>query len=310
MKTQIGFVAFFAAMIGVSAVRAAPIPGAPLDPQHPGSKAYSFHSEELKISCQGRAVEVFFPRDSKGLTPPLTPVIVFGHGQALDVSHYRGTFEHLAKKGIAAIHPAYDTGFFDQAWERMGRDYIRLTECVLDRYPELDKTKIIYSGHSKGAYVASIAAGLAFDKATRAAPAAAVLFAPAGADETTLTKIGPRVALTVVYSDNDTVVSGDLSRKIFERAGSQFKQQILLKSYTPPATDTKLEAGHFWLLTKSSFFGGGPEGALHYYGSWKWLVAAAQDLNNGGALTHPYLYGAQATEKGVVGISDELRRTW
>ena len=68
-----------------------------------------------------------------------------------------------------------------------------------------------------------------------------------------------------------------------------------------------LPADHMWPLTEKSFFGGGPESALHYYGSWKWLVAAALDLGEGNRYTHPFLYGEPAVDKGIPGETDERR---
>jgi uncharacterized protein (DUF2141 family) len=134
-----------------------------------------------------------------------------------------------------------------------------------------------------------------------------VLFEPAGFDAGTLGKIAADTALTVVYSDRDTIVSRDISDKIYAGAGSKRRQMILMKSYdTSPA----LVADHMWPLTERSAFGGGPESALHYYGSWKWLVAAAQDLTNGSRYEDPFLYGVPALEKGIPGLKDEVLRNW
>lgn len=58
----------------------------------------------------------------------------------------------------------------------------------------------------------------------------------------------------------------------------------------------------------TGIFGGGDETALHYFGEWKWLVAAAQDLNDGGTFTKPYLYGDLAGDKGVNGLTDDVMR--
>jgi acetyl esterase/lipase len=270
-------------------------PSAPTDPAHPGSKVYSHESEQKKIKCKGRDVDVFLP---KGLQEP--SVVVFGHGQALDVSHYKETFEHLAKKGIAAIHPMFDTGFFDQDWNRMGKDYVELTDCAITQFG-LSRKNVVFAGHSKGAYVASIAAGLAFQNNMTVKPGAVVLFAPAGADAKSLPKIGGEVFLTVAFSDKDTVVGKDLSETIFRKAGSERKQFIQVKSYAD------LEANHFWPLTKSSFFGGGPESALHYYGSWKWLVASVWFLERGES---EYLYGKFSLEKGQEGLLDDAQYSW
>ncbi len=272
---------------------------APKDPFHPGSKTYSFTPNEKTFTCSGRAVTVVSPANRN----TLAPVVVFGHGQALSLNHYRKTFEHLAGKGVAVIFPAYDKGFFDQDWQRMGRDFIQLTDCVLKQSPQLDASRIIYGGHSKGAYVASIAAGLAPSINPNAAPKSVVIFAPAGADSSSLSKIENSVVLTVVFSEADTIVSREFSETIYSRASSDYRQFILLKNYAGQKAD------HMWPLTESSMFGGGPEGPFHYYGSWKWLVAAAEDLDAGGDRKNSFLYGDAAIDKGDR-TKDELKRSW
>ena len=123
-------------------------------------------------------------------------------------------------------------------------------------------------------------------------------------------KIGRETSLTVVFSDADTVVPRSYSETIFQKAGAGKKQLISLKSYTLSDSDRALKADHMWPLTKAGFFGGGPEGPLHYYGSWKWLVAAARDLSAGGRFDEPYLYGQQALEKGIPGFTDEAQRNF
>jgi len=284
---------------------AEPLPGSPADPDHPGSKVYSYGVVRKDFTCQGRAVNVFLPTGGNG--PQSFPVVVYGHGQSLGVSSYKATFEHLAKKGIASVFPAFDTGFFDQDWNRMGRDYVTLTDCVAAQLPELDSSRVVYAGHSKGAYVAQIAAGLAPGMSAKSAPRAIVLFAPAGFDSPSLSQIDPRTALTVVFSDRDTIVKRDLSESIFSGAKSHRRQLILMKSYSE--TTPALNADHFWPVTEKGMFGGGPEGPLHYHGSWKWLVAAARDLS-GGRFEDPYLYGQVALEKGVPQMMDDVKRNW
>ncbi len=294
-----------ASLLAASAAQALPPPSAPTDPLHPGSKTYSFGVSTQNLTCQGRAVNVVLPTgpsDGRGFA-----VVVYGHGQALGLSAYKGTFEHLAKKGVAVVFPAFDNGFFDQDWNRMGRDFVSQADCALAQFRELDSTRVVYSGHSKGAYVASIAAGLATGMGARSVPKAIVLFEPAGYDASTLNKIPADSALTVVFSDRDTIVSRDISDKIYAGAASKRRQLILVKSYnTTPA----LVADHMWPLTEKGAFGGGPESSLHYFGSWKWLVAAAQDLTNGSRYEDPFLYGLPALDKGIPELNDEVLRNW
>lgn len=273
-------------------------PASPQDPTHPGSLDYPHQVVKKTVRCLGRDTPVFLStRKTK------QPFVVFGHGQALDVSHYEKTHQHLAGKGIASAHPPYDTGFFDRDWKRMGKDYVEIAACVASAFSnEIDATKIVYSGHSKGAYVAQIAAGLAQQVSPGAAPKAIVLFNPAGSDSATLKTIPLDTALTVAFSDQDTVVEKRFSEEITKGAGSKMRQMFTVLSYqtTPP-----LKADHFWSLTKPSAFGGGNESSFHYFGSWKWLTSAALDLETTATFSHPHLYGALAAEKGLPGLQDQ-----
>jgi apolipoprotein D and lipocalin family protein len=273
-------------------------PTSPKDIAHPGNIDYSHQAVKKSVRCLGRDTPVFLStRKAK------QPLVAFGHGQALDVSHYEKTHQHLAGKGIASLHPPYDTGFFDRNWKRMGEDYAAIVACVATAFPgEIDASRIVYSGHSKGAYVAQIAAGLAPRVAPAAVPKAVVLFNPAGSDQTSLKLIPTDTAMTVVFSDQDTVVEKRFSEDILKNAGSKMRQMFTVLSYkTTPA----LKADHFWTLTKPSTFGGGNESSFHYFGSWKWLTAAALDLEESTPFTHPYLYTPLALNKGLPGVDDQ-----
>lgn len=278
------------------------LPTAPTDSSHPGSKIYNFSFEKQKVTCLGRNVDVFLPVAKTGSMR--FPVVVFGHGQALSLNNYQATFEHLAQKGVAVVFPQYSNGFFDQDWTRMGRDYIQMADCATKSFSQkLNTEEIVFSGHSKGAYVASVAAGLIEGANVPFSLKATVLFAPAGFDQKTLPSVPQDSSLTVVFSDSDTIVEKKFSDEIFSKSAAGKKQFIFFKSY-----GSALKADHFWPLTKGSAFGGGNESAFHYYGLWKWLVAAAEDVNSGSPFNNPYLYGELATDKGQAGLQDDIRR--
>lgn len=288
----------------------AQLPSAPTDAQHPGSKIYSYGFKSERLNCNGRDVDVFVPQGkTKKRSNANYPAIVFGHGQALDVDNYRLSMEHLAKKGIVAVFPTYDKGFFDRDWRRMGRDYVNLTDCAFKQIKtrfgvDTSYDQVVFSGHSKGAYVASIASGLSYKEEMLVKPRAIVLFQAAGLDIELNQAIDPMIPFTVVYSDKDTIVSRQISNDLFSSSPSIKKQFILLKSYP------ELSADHFWPLTKGAIFGGGPESSLHYFALWKWLVAAAKDLTIGGQGNNPYLYGDRASDKGITTLVDEISRNW
>ncbi len=277
----------------------------PTDPKHPGSQIYNFQFTEAKFNCAKRNVVVFLPQ-------PLnlgTSVIVFGHGQSLDVEHYRDTYIHLAKKGIAVIHPSFSTGFFDTNWTRMGRDYINQAKCITDQIKELNVNSVVFSGHSKGAYVAGVAGGLAFKESLALKPSSVLLMNAAGLDPQILKSLDPSVEMTVVYSDKDSIVKKQISEDLYSLSPSFKKQFILVKSY-PKSSGKIFEADHFWPLTKSTWLGGTTANPLHYNGSWKWLVSAAEDYDLGSNGTNPYLYTSLASDKGIVGLVDDIARNF
>jgi acetyl esterase/lipase len=300
---------FTAALILVAPLKAAAQlapPAPPADVHNPGSQFYDHKFNLVNLECSGREVDVYLP--VKNQPTETFAAVVYGHGQALGIGSYEETFKHLAGKGIAVIFPAYDTGFFDQNWARMGDDYVRLADCALAQEPDINRTEVIYSGHSKGAYVASIAAGSAVRLKSIGEPRAALLFETAGADEPSLAKMSPALLLTVIFSDRDTTVAKELSDTVFAKSSSLRKQFITVKSYDQ--TSPQLAADHFWPLTSSTFFGGTSPCALHYFGSWKWLTAAAFDVMTGGKGTNPYLYGNLTGDKGLPGLQDDVRRNF
>lgn len=268
--------------------------GIPSDPAHPGSKVYTHELVRTDITCNGRAVNVFLPKNKKS-----APAVIYGHGQALTLDNYQGTLEHLAKKGVAGIFPEYSNGFFDQDWPRMARDYVNLAECAIGQSGgAIDRSNVTFSGHSKGAYVASIAAGLAQKENLPLKPKTVILLETAGFDSSSASAVSPNTDVVVVFSDQDTIVERNLSESYYNAVPSRRKQFIYLKSYPGGS-----KADHQWPLTKGGFFGGGDEGPLHYYGAWKWLVAAGLGLEN-------YLFGAEATDKGVPGLRDDVNKNF
>ncbi|HRK08228.1 MAG TPA: hypothetical protein PLZ57_10700 [Pseudobdellovibrionaceae bacterium] len=283
------------------------LPGPPTDPRHGGSKVYSHSAQTATFKCSGRDVDVVYPTPRQA--HEIFPVVIYGHGQALGFANYRGTLEHLARKGIVAIHPMYDRGFFDQDWARMGRDYVSVSACALDELKKLgvqhDSRAIVFSGHSKGAFVASMAAGLSHREGLSLKPDAILLFQTAGVDSNVVKDFPPQARLTLVFSDRDQTVKRQLTDDTYRFAPSMQKQILVVRSYP------SLEADHFWPLTQGSFVGGGNESALHYFSAWKWLVSAAEDLQASpqrpqGPGRHPLLYGADAIDKGVAGLQDEI----
>lgn len=278
------------------------VPDRPTDAQHPGSSNYAFTVQRESIKLNGRQVDTFLPVDPKNPNYK-APVIVFGHGQAIGVEGYETTFRHLAQKGIAVIHPMFDTGFFDQDWRRMAKDFNDLAQVTLEKYSsKIDADQTVYAGHSKGGYIALMAAGAPNN---RVRVRSLVLFAPAGYDADYLKALNPDIPVTLAWSDGDTVIKQNLITEIYSKLTVRNKQWILVKSYE------SLKADHFFPLNKSYFFGGRDgESPLHYFASWKWLVSAAFDVQQNSTLTNPYIYGDQTQSTGVDSLKHTVTRNW
>lgn len=284
---------------------AAALPPQPIDPAHPGSNHYEYTVKKEVFQFNGRTVDVFLPAEAANKAEKV-PVVVFGHGQGINVQGYELTFVHLAKKGIAVVHPMYDKGFMDQDWRRMADDFNLLANEAITKYSSfVDATKIIYAGHSKGAYIALMAAGAPSIGKYNLSLRSIFLLAPAGYDNEYLQKIKADIPITLVWSDQDTIIKQSLITEIFQKLPLKFKQWILVKSYD------ELKADHFFPLSKSYFFGGRDGlSAYHYYASWKWLAAAAFDVAGQNNKSHVYLYGSEAAKTGVDQLTHVITKNW
>jgi len=295
------FISLFASQLAFAAPLL-PLPGPPRSPENPGSKIYPYEYTQTSINCGGRDVVVFLPKSETGAKKQF-PVIVFGHGQATNLSNYEADFVHLARKGAAIIFPIYDNGFFDQDWKRMGHDYDDLTDCALHQFSDsMNRNEVIYSGHSKGGYIALAAAGTPEPKVK---PKALVVFEPAGYVEEILKNFDPKLPVTLVWSEADTIVSRALVHEVYNKLQVTHKQFLTLKNYS--TTDPKMDADHYYPMSKG-FFGQSQENPFQYYNVWKLLLGAKADIEAGSPHTNTYIYGAQAVEKGIPDLKDLIER--
>jgi dienelactone hydrolase len=270
---------------------------APQDASHPGNPTAEFEYERIEIDEKRRDSFLYLPQRAEGEKAPL---VIFGHGQALNETHYNETLKHLAQKGAAALYVQYDSGFFDQDWRRMAADWNNIAQAVIDQYPErISSERVIYSGHSKGGYVGLMAAGAP----NKLNVGATIVFAPAGYDRDYLASLESNNALTLVWGERDTIIDKSDVMEIFNKASTNFKQFIEVVSYPDRAAD------HYFPQNRSTFFGGenGISG-FHYYGVWQWLVGALWDLEAGAPLTEAYIYGDKASETGQDNLSHKITR--
>lgn len=184
----------------------------------------------------------------------------------------------------------------------MAADYNEITHQFLQKYQDvLDSSKILYSGHSKGGYVGLMAAG-----APNAPQVGALtLFAPAGYDEDYLQGLNGTAALTLVWGEADSIIDREAVYEIYQKSNLAYKQMITVKSYT------NRQADHYFVQNKGTFFGG-VDGVspFHFYGSWKWLLGAARDLDQGGMITNSYVYGDKTATTGDSSFSHDVERSW
>lgn len=298
------FIFFFSLLFSASISWS--LPGRPTDPEHPASVVYPFAYKKIDLKIKNRPVSVFMPQSKLANDNRKFPVLVFGHGQAIDVSGYELSFEHFAKKGLAVVFPGFDKGFFDQDWPRMADDFNDLTSEVLKSYPQLDADRLIYSGHSKGGYVGLMAAGSKNLQSLGLRPASMIFFAPAGYDANFLNRLSTEVPLTLVWSDQDSVIKKSLIEEIYEKSPVAYKQMIQVTSYN------ELAADHFFTLSKSFFFGGkNGVSPLHFFAFWKWALGAAWDLEATNRRTNPYLYGNESLTTGDEALRHKLlKKSW
>lgn len=281
------------------------LPVRPTEPNHPGNSTYEYQVKKELIKINGQTTEVFLPLEIANQSKK-APLIVFGHGQAIGSDGYAMTFDHLVKKGYAVVHPGYDKGFFDQDWRRMASDYNQATMTAIQQFSNyIDSENIVYSGHSKGAYVALVAAGSPSLQQMKINLGSLVLFAPAGFDQEFLKNMNREIPLSLIWGDSDTIIKKDLMNTIYQNSPARQKQLITVVSYPT------LKADHFFPLSKSTLVGGkNGISAFHFQGSWKWLIGAAQDLSSNTQGTNTYLYGSESLSTGVEGLNHTAIRSW
>lgn len=272
----------------------ADLPIWPTEVEHPSSQVYDHSFLKQTYKVERRQVIVYLPISQAQEFQKNTPVLVYGHGQALGVDAYERTFIHLARKGIAVIFPQYDKGFFDQDWKRMGRDYVDLTRDALGRFGNLDPNDVVFSGHSKGAYIALMAAST---PGALLKPKSLLLFTPAGFDKDQFKTMDPAIATTVIWGVGDKIIKRELAQEIYQESPAKFSQLIQVESYPDFAPE------HFYTVHKRNLFGG-RDGVhpFHFYGVWPWVFGAVKENYS------DYLYGERAREMGLSNNFHKIER--
>jgi hypothetical protein len=217
------------------------------------------------------------------------PLVVFSHGQALKLDNYELLFERFTGLGFAVLYPKYDRGFFDTNWERMGEDYDNIVLHILEKYPQINRDKVVYSGHSKGGYVGLMALGHRGLQNSAGlsswSPVAALFYSPAGFEEDALIAINPNLPVHLIWPKEDNIIKESLIDEIYQKLPTSLKQKVVVQGYDD------LEAGHFFPLTKRAIFGGDNGiSPFHYYGVLPWTFGAIEG--------NEYLYGDLVQDSG------------
>ncbi len=276
----------FLIILGTLSLSLMAVPSAPVDPEHPGYLTRGQSVMEVAISTIRSGSVLYLPQTSSVLEQKI-PLIVFAHGQALKVKHYELLFKAMASKGFAVLYPQYDKGFFDRDWRRMGADYDAIVEQTLKDYPQLDNQRVLYSGHSKGGYIGLMALAHRSKSNYQWFPKASIFYSPAGFEEGSLTQIPTTHELTLVWPVGDSIIKKDLIDEIFLDLSIPQKQKIIVQGYEG------LQAGHFFILSSRSLFGGSNGvGPFHWYGALTWSWGALKDSY--------YLKGEGALDSGDV----------
>lgn len=275
------------------------LPERPSDPSHPGSDIYdSQNVEKISVSANGRIGHLYIPSNYNG--DELLTLIAFGHGHAVPEFSYKKMLDHIGKKGFAVLYVPYDTSWRDQDFDRMSRDYNNFVAEALEEHSDkLDPDKVVFSGHSNGALVATMASGLP-ENEQRVRPAQLVVFAIAGVPSDYLERLDSDLKCSFVVGDADTNTPFRVSERSYEKANCSQKQLIHMASYN----DVEADHGSF----RTFGWGGDQESPLHWYGYWKFLLGAAMDIENGSLGTNDWLYGDRAELTGVPGLENEIER--
>ena len=297
-------------------------PGPPTRPDHPGGAAYAYSAARRAVPAVGGfGLAYYVPTPARGAASRY-PVLVFGHGYGLyggsitalgrPVDWYYAAFlRHLARKGYVVAFPQMQAGPFDGDRPAQAARYLDAVAWLAAHVPEADTARLVFAGHSMGADVALLAAGLAArePRYRRFVPRDVLAMAPV--DEAVLrpylAALPSAVGVTLLTGDADTVVPPSNAVGIDRALRVRRHQVIELTSdtlVTPP-----LVADHNLSLSGGRVpgdLGGVPRvDALDWYGSWKLSVGLLDSDFRGG--DPAWIWGARRLEGGVDGAGRALR---
>lgn len=277
----------------------------PDDPAHPSSPIYGYGSKRVVKKFKNRNVSIYFPIHHGEKIKNAT-TIIFGHGKLAPRFTYEKMFRHLNGKGIAVVYPQYEKWALDSRYSRMAKDFADLSQFALETESQyLNDEKLVFSGHSNGAFIALLSAGMPQSERKINAKSL-VLFALPGWREASLKRLDPELNVSIISGDNDKKTPFKLGQKIYEKIKTYRKQHIILKSFN--THDSSFLADHGAARTYS--WTGPRINILHYHGYWQYLSSAALALDNPSSGVAEYLYGSKAFGTFCPDYKHIIHRSW
>lgn len=285
---------------------------------NPGSSVYPFNSFTVTdtTSADGKKIRIWVPTGLSGKRP----LVAFGPGKSLgNPANYQALHEHLAKKGLIVAHIQFEGGFFDTDFVKFGRWFNNAVAKVVSTVSAVDATQIYYGGHSLGAQVSVIAAGLATGADVGNAildPRGLLLMSydnsrgPSNGGDLNnpasgyAVKVGNAVQACILEFEDDTIAgpSKTYAQALYDKLPCTRKQWVRVRGKNLGSTYA-LVADHNTPMTGGSApfgIGGTPKlNALDWYMSFK--VLAGIPLVNAGIAPSvgDYVYGSRLIEGGV-----------
>ncbi len=290
--------------LALGAVKAMPLPQRPTNANHPGSETYKYRGvSSERIAFQDRTGTLYTP-EGYSSSQPLT-LIAFGHGYSAPEFTYNAMFTHLARKGFAVLYVPYDTGLNDEDYVRMAHDFHNFVALSLASHKNLlDPKKVLVTGHSNGALISTMAAGLE-PKDIKFYPRALLVFGMAAVPVSYLQRVHPQTLCSFAVGESDTSTPYSISKEAYDKISCQRKQVITIRSYDKDFDPRRLaDHGSFRTLG----WGGSQEGPLHWYSYWKFLIGAATDIETGNSGTNPWVYGSEVATTGIPGLLNRVER--
>lgn len=271
----------------------------PSEVDHPGSLFYKYDDYTVhNYFYNGRKSVLYLPKGTS-LQNKLT-LIVFGHGYGAIRYTYSTMLKHIAKKGFAILFISYDKNILDADYKRMAVDYKTITVNVLKKYEHyLDSNKVVYSGHSNGALVATMAAGL-IEPFINFSPKQLTVFGIPLLKIEFLNRLSQNLVCNFITGESDESTPPSNAQYAYNNATCLKKQFIIISSYFNLSKPIIADHGSF----RTMGWRGSQVGPLHWYSYWKYILGSAIDTSEGSKAENKWLYRIEAEDTGASDVKN------